>query len=44
MEGELLKNIKARFDAEGIEIPFPQRKVWLEGRKMEDTPESFRKE
>jgi small conductance mechanosensitive channel len=30
MEGELLKNIKARFDAEGIEIPFPQRKVWLE--------------
>ena len=30
MEGELLKNIKARFDAEGIEIPFPQRKVWVE--------------
>ena len=44
MEGELLKNIKARFDAEGIEIPFPQRKVWLEGSRMEGAPENLRKE
>jgi small-conductance mechanosensitive channel len=29
MEGELLKNIKARFDAEKIEIPFPQRVVTM---------------
>ncbi|MCB0522326.1 MAG: mechanosensitive ion channel family protein [Lewinellaceae bacterium] len=27
MEGDLLKSIKARFDEEGIEIPFPQRVV-----------------
>lgn len=26
---ELRERIKARFDAEGIEIPFPQRTVWI---------------
>ena len=26
---ELRERIKARFDAEGIEIPFPQRTVWV---------------
>ena len=26
---EVRKRIKAAFDAEGIEIPFPQRTVWM---------------
>jgi small conductance mechanosensitive channel len=26
---EMRKRIKARFDADGIEIPFPQRTVWM---------------
>ena len=29
VKGELLKMIKERFDIEDIEIPFPQRVVWL---------------
>ena len=29
MQGDLLKRIKERFDASNIEIPFPQRTVWL---------------
>ena len=28
VEREVRKRLKARFDAEGIEIPFPQRTVW----------------
>jgi small conductance mechanosensitive channel len=26
---ELRQRIKARFDAEGVEIPYPQRTVWV---------------
>lgn len=29
MQGDLLKSIKERFGRAGIEIPFPQRTVWL---------------
>ncbi len=36
MHCDLLKAIKLRFDAERIEIPFPQRKVWLETTKNEN--------
>jgi small conductance mechanosensitive channel len=30
---ELRRRIKQRFDEEGIEIPFPQRTMWLRGEK-----------
>jgi moderate conductance mechanosensitive channel len=35
---ELRERIKRRFDAEGIEIPFPQRTLWVreDGRQEED--------
>ena len=36
MEGDLLKSIKARFDAEGIEIPFPQRVVTFKNAPLKD--------
>lgn len=29
IQGDLLKRIKSRFDEAGIEIPFPQRTVWI---------------
>jgi len=35
---ELRERIKARFDAEGIEIPFPQRTIWH--RTAEEDPEA----
>ncbi|WP_372727653.1 mechanosensitive ion channel family protein [Nocardioides sp.] len=38
---EMRERIKARFDYEGIEIPFPQRVVWQrsEATKAEDAPD-----
>ena len=33
---EMRQRIKARFDAEGIEIPFPQRMVWHRDAPAED--------
>ena len=33
---EMRQRIKARFDLEGIEIPFPQRVVWHRGEKTQD--------
>lgn len=36
---EVRKRLKAAFDAEGIEIPFPQRTVWIH-RAPEDEPRS----
>ena len=33
---ELRRRIKARFDREGVEIPFPQRAVWL---RQDDGPQ-----
>ncbi len=36
---ELRERIKARFDAEGVEIPFPQRSVWFRSeRDQQPTP------
>ncbi|MFP5345510.1 MAG: mechanosensitive ion channel family protein [Actinomycetes bacterium] len=35
---ELRRRIKSRFDAEGVEIPFPQRTVWL--RSEDERPAS----
>ncbi len=32
---DLLRSIKLRFDAEGIEIPFPQRKLWIDPIRVE---------
>ena len=37
---ELRQRIKARFDHEGIEIPFAQRKVWFEGGGRDSSAES----
>ncbi|MCB2222861.1 MAG: mechanosensitive ion channel family protein [Actinobacteria bacterium] len=35
---EVRKRLKAAFDRQGIEIPFPQRTVWLHTSQPEDTP------
>jgi small conductance mechanosensitive channel len=35
---ELRRRIKAAFDTEGIEIPFPQRTVWLRTEDKADVP------
>lgn len=35
---ELRERIKAGFDAEGIEIPFPQQTVWAGGKASEGAP------
>ena len=32
---ELIKDIKASFDREGINIPFPQRDVWMKGNEKQ---------
>ncbi len=37
---ELNGRLKARFDAEGIEIPFPQRRVWMRSEEPAATPGS----
>ncbi len=37
---ELRERIKSRFDAEGVEIPFPQRTVWLRQDTEEPTASS----
>ena len=37
---ELRRRIKARFDREGVEIPFPQRAVWLRQDDPRHPPES----
>jgi small conductance mechanosensitive channel len=36
---ELRERIKARFDAEGIEIPFPQRSLWIRDERQGDERE-----
>ena len=33
---ELRERIKVRLDAEGIEIPFPQRTIWIRGNESHD--------
>ena len=33
---ELRRRIKAVFDAEGVEIPFPQRTVWMRDERTRD--------
>ncbi|SDQ06277.1 mechanosensitive ion channel family protein [Quadrisphaera sp. DSM 44207] len=35
---EMRQRIKARFDAEGVEIPFPQQTVWLRGEQPAPAP------
>lgn len=37
---ELRERIKARFDAEGVEIPFPQRTVWFRTGEQATSPPS----
>ncbi|WP_432494104.1 mechanosensitive ion channel family protein [Kineococcus gypseus] len=38
VQRELRLRIKAAFDAEGIEFPFPQRTVWLRGEEERPAP------
>lgn len=35
--GELRKRIKIAFDKEGIEIPFPQMSLWMEGKPSDNS-------
>lgn len=39
VERELRRRLKAAFDAEGIEIPFPQRTLWV--KREEGAPDPF---
>ena len=36
---EIRQRVKARFDAEGVEIPFPQRTVWMRNAQQGPTPQ-----
>jgi small conductance mechanosensitive channel len=36
---EIRQRVKARFDAEGVEIPFPQRTVWMRNAEQGPTPQ-----
>ena len=38
MARELRERIKNRFDAEGVEIPFPQRTVWIRQEQGSASP------
>jgi small-conductance mechanosensitive channel len=35
---EMRRRIKARFDREGVEIPFPQQTVWLRSERQDGAP------